>query len=108
MSKPFKAIVAAIVFLASGTTICTALAADAPASTDNAILTTALTPLAQLPQLMDTDKSGKVSKAEFMGFMEAEFDFADENKDGELDPTDLKNLVRRITHPSTGIRKVRN
>ncbi|MGD0130774.1 MAG: hypothetical protein ABSE57_01965 [Bryobacteraceae bacterium] len=39
--------------------------------------------------LMDTDKSGKVSKQEFMSFMEAEFQRMDINKDGELDVKEL-------------------
>ena len=39
--------------------------------------------------LMDTDKSGKVSKQEFMSFMEAEFERLDSNKDGELDVKEL-------------------
>jgi hypothetical protein len=39
--------------------------------------------------LMDKDKSGKVSKQEFMGFMEAEFARLDINKDGELDVKEL-------------------
>jgi hypothetical protein len=41
--------------------------------------------------LMDTDKSGKVSKQEFMAFMEAEFERMDINKDGELDVKELTN-----------------
>jgi EF hand len=41
--------------------------------------------------LMDTDKSGKVSKQEFMSFMEAEFERMDINKDGELDVKELTN-----------------
>jgi Ca2+-binding EF-hand superfamily protein len=39
--------------------------------------------------LMDKDKSGKVSKQEFMNFMEAEFERLDINKDGELDVKEL-------------------
>jgi Ca2+-binding EF-hand superfamily protein len=39
--------------------------------------------------LMDTDQSGKVSKQEFMSFMEAEFARLDINKDGELDVKEL-------------------
>ncbi len=39
--------------------------------------------------LMDSDKSGKVSKQEFMSFMEAEFERMDVNKDGELDVKEL-------------------
>jgi hypothetical protein len=39
----------------------------------------------QLIGLMDTDKNGKISKREFMKFMEAEFDRLDKDKSGELD-----------------------
>jgi hypothetical protein len=50
--------------------------------------------------LMDRDKSGKVSKEEFMKFMEAEFERMDVNKDGELD-------VQELTHftPHVGVRR---
>src|SRR5579863_1786784 len=43
----------------------------------------------QLLVLMETDGSGKVTKAEFMHFMEAEFDRLDTNKNGELDVKEL-------------------
>ena len=39
--------------------------------------------------LMDRDKSGKVSKEEFMSFMEAEFNRLDKDKNGELDVEEL-------------------
>jgi len=39
--------------------------------------------------LMDKDKNGKVSKEEFMSFMEAEFERLDVNHDGELDVQEL-------------------
>ncbi len=39
--------------------------------------------------LMDTDQNGKVSKAEFMAYMEAEFDRLDVNHDGALDVKEL-------------------
>jgi Ca2+-binding EF-hand superfamily protein len=39
--------------------------------------------------LMDKDKSGKVSRQEFMSFMEAEFERLDINHDGELDVKEL-------------------
>ena len=39
--------------------------------------------------LMDKDQSGKVSKQEFMSFMEAEFERLDINRDGELDVKEL-------------------
>jgi hypothetical protein len=42
--------------------------------------------------LMDLDKSGKVSKQEFMDFMSAEFDRMDTNHDGQLDVKELTGL----------------
>jgi hypothetical protein len=58
-----------------------------------------LTPTTQLLRLMDTDKDGKVSKQEFMGFMSAEFERLDVNKDGELD---VKELVGLRVRPVLG------
>jgi Ca2+-binding EF-hand superfamily protein len=43
----------------------------------------------QLLLLMDADKNGKVSRAEFMAFMSAEFDRLDIDHDGELDVKEL-------------------
>jgi 5S rRNA maturation endonuclease (ribonuclease M5) len=42
--------------------------------------------------LMDTDKNGKVSKREFMSFMEAEFDRLDTKHDRQLDVKELAKL----------------
>lgn len=44
----------------------------------------------QLLLLMDTDENGKISKQEWMRFMEAEFDRLDKKKTGELDVKELK------------------
>lgn len=44
----------------------------------------------QLLLLMDTDKSGKVSKREWMNFMEAEFNRLDKDGNGELDLSELR------------------
>jgi energy-converting hydrogenase A subunit M len=52
-----------------------------------------------LLRLMDTDKNGKVSKKEFMDFMEAEFDRLDKDKNGELDPAELAGLRIAPRHP---------
>jgi sulfatase maturation enzyme AslB (radical SAM superfamily) len=46
----------------------------------------------QMLPLMDQDKDGKVSKQDFMNFMEAEFDRLDKTKEGKLD-------VKKITQP---------
>ena len=43
----------------------------------------------QLLLLIDTDKSGKISKQEWMKFMEAEFDRLDKDKKGQLDVKEL-------------------
>jgi hypothetical protein len=49
--------------------------------------------------LMDEDKNGKVSRAEFMKFMAAEFDRLDANKDGELDVKELeKSQLMTVRH----------
>lgn len=38
---------------------------------------------------MDTDQNGKITKQEWMKFMETEFDRFDTKKSGELDPKEL-------------------
>jgi len=55
----------------------------------------------QLLLLMDTDKNGKISKQEWMEFMEAEFDRLDKNKSGELDVKDLTQSKLRVSHFTT-------
>jgi len=52
----------------------------------------------QLLLLIDTDKSGKISKQEWMKFMEAEFDRLDKAKNGELDVRELTQSQLRVTH----------
>ena len=56
----------------------------------------------QLLLLMDRDQNGKVSKQEFMSFMEAEFQRLDINKDGELD---VKELVQSRIVPRGGVHR---
>jgi hypothetical protein len=53
----------------------------------------------QLLLLMDTDKNGKVSKAEWMSFMSAEFDRLDKDKSGDLDANDLRESALKVSHP---------
>jgi Ca2+-binding EF-hand superfamily protein len=53
----------------------------------------------QLLLLMDTDKSGKISKEEWIKFMEAEFDRLDKDKKGQLDAKELEQSKLRVSHP---------
>jgi hypothetical protein len=55
----------------------------------------------QLLLLMDTDKNGKISKQEWMRFMEAEFDRLDRNKTGELDVRELAQSKLRARSSAT-------
>lgn len=50
----------------------------------------------QLLLVMDTDKSGKISKQQWMAFMEAEFDRLDAEKKGELDQTAIKQSMTYV------------
>jgi LPS O-antigen subunit length determinant protein (WzzB/FepE family) len=73
----------------------TAIAAQGPASSETAPKPNPKNVAAgeaeakRLLLLMDRDKSGKVSKAEFIAYMEAEFARLDKNNDGELDVKEL-------------------
>ncbi len=55
----------------------------------------------ELLLLMDTNKNGKVSKQEWMKFMETEFDRLDVKHDGELDVKELKQSQMRY-RPAIG------
>ena len=50
----------------------------------------------QLLLLMDRNKDGKVSKQEWMSFMEEEFDRMDTDKDGYVDAKDLEKSQLRL------------
>ncbi|MGA8501956.1 MAG: hypothetical protein WB683_10430 [Candidatus Sulfotelmatobacter sp.] len=67
----------------------------------------------QLLLLIDTDKKGKISKQEWMKFMEAEFDRLDKDKSGQLDIKELgqsriagKPLHEcgQVTRPTSSVR----
>lgn len=51
----------------------------------------------QLLLLIDTDKKGKISKQQWMKFMEAEFDRLDKSRSGELDVTELMQSKLRVS-----------
>jgi Ca2+-binding EF-hand superfamily protein len=54
----------------------------------------------ELLLLMDADKNGKISKQEWMSFMEAEFNKLDKDGSGELDPREL--MQSRLATRRTG------
>jgi hypothetical protein len=51
----------------------------------------------QLLLLIDTEKKGKISKQEWMKFMEAEFERLDKSKNGELDVKELTQSRLRVS-----------
>ena len=55
----------------------------------------------QLFLLVDTDKKGKISKQEWMRFMEVEFDRLDKAKNGQLDVLELMQSKLRMSHFSS-------
>ena len=52
----------------------------------------------ELLLLMDTDKDGKISKQEWMKFMEAQFDKLDKDKTGQLDRHELLQSTISVKH----------
>jgi hypothetical protein len=92
-SKVVSVILAVAGVLGTGAIIGTAIAgqepSQVPATQDEKKLAAGEREAKKMLLLMDTDKSGKVSKQEFMNFMEAEFQRLDINKDGELDVKEL-------------------
>jgi len=50
----------------------------------------------QLLLVMDSDKRGKISKHQWMAFMEAEFDRLDVEKKGELDQTAIRRSMAYV------------
>jgi hypothetical protein len=87
-------VVVIAVLIASGAMLGTTVAqkASAPKAQDNVALGEG--EVKKLLPLMETDNDGKVSKQEFMSFMEAEFDRLDKKKEGKLD---VKELTQQPT-----------
>jgi EF hand len=56
----------------------------------------------QLLLLIEADKNGKISKQEFMRFMEAEFERLDKDKTGELDVKELTQSLHVSHHAPLG------
>jgi Ca2+-binding EF-hand superfamily protein len=90
MSWKPNIILAGAVILAAASMAGSALAADSDQN-----LAAGEEQSKQLLLLMDKDKNGKVSKQEFMSFMEEEFARLDKNHDGELDVGELNEAQIR-------------
>ena len=58
----------------------------------------------QLLLLIDTNKTGKITKQEWMKFMEEEFDRLDRNKSGEIDAKELARS-RLLARPFANVGK---
>jgi len=86
-------VTASFAFLLAGSA--TAQKASTPKSPDVAVI--AQPHVTQLLLLMDTDKTGKISKDEWIKFMAAEFDRLDKTKAGELNLRELKESEARPT-----------
>ena len=67
---------------------------DVPRRPDRNVM--AVANVKQLLLVMDTDKRGKISKRQWMAFMEAQFDRLDVEKKGELDQTAIKQSMANI------------
>jgi hypothetical protein len=103
IQKITLSIMACAALFAVGSSVESALAqkADTPVKQDKLAL--GADEVKQLVTLMDLDKSGKVSKKEFMDFMSAEFDRLDSDKSGELDVKELSQSGMRLkARPSLG------
>ena|ERR1700683_749288 len=82
------------VLIAAGAALGTSQAADKPKDK----LTIGEADVKQLLLLMDADQNGKISREEYMRFMEAEFDRLDKDKNGELDVKELTQSTFRVSH----------
>ena len=86
-------VLAVAALVAAGSRVETAFAQNAGATPDSKQkqknLSAGEVEAKRLLLLMDRDQSGKVSRQEFMSFMEEEFQRLDVNKDGELDVQEL-------------------
>ena len=69
---------------------------DAPRQPDMHVI--AKENVKQLLLVMDTDKKGKISKQQWMAFMETEFDRLDVEKKGELDQTAIRKSMAYAQH----------
>jgi len=89
-------VVVIAVLIAAGAVLGTAAAQAADKPKDK--LTLGEEDVKQLLLLMDADKNGKISKQEYMRYMEAEFERLDKDQSGELDVKELTQSAFRVSH----------
>jgi Ca2+-binding EF-hand superfamily protein len=83
---------------ATGVVVGTAVAQKAASTNPQDKLALADVNVKQLLLLMDADHNGKISKQEWISFMEAEFNKLDKDGSGELDPKELLQSRLSIRH----------
>jgi len=84
---------------ATGAVVTLAAAQKQNASTQQDKFATANRHVKELLLLMDADKNGKISKQEWMNFMEAEFNRLDRDGNGELDLKELLQSRLSVVQP---------
>ena len=89
MRSMFKSAVMAAAVIAASTMSTANIAAEAKKTAVDTLTANYYTQA--LVDRMDTSKDGKVSKAEFMKFMEEEWKVLDKNKNGVLETTEFLN-----------------
>ena len=93
-----RVIVAIVVPVAAWAMLGTAIAQKAATPKPQDKLALGEDEVKQLLLLIDTDQNGKISKREWMKFMEAEFDRLDKGKTGQLDVKELTPSELRASH----------
>jgi EF hand len=93
-----RAIAPVVVLVATWAILGTAIAQKAVVPKPQDKLALGENEVKQLLLIMDTDENGKISKQEWMKFMEAEFDRLDKDKKGQLDAKELTQSKLRVSH----------
>ena len=89
MSTKIKTVVSVVVLATTTLLTSASIAAEGKQSAVDTLTTNRYTQA--LIDRMDTTRDGKVSKAEFMKFMEAEWNALDKNKNGVLETIEFQN-----------------
>jgi Ca2+-binding EF-hand superfamily protein len=85
---------------ASGAVVASAIAQKPATSTQPDRFAVVNNDVKELLLMMDADKNGKISKQEWMNFMEAEFNQLDKEGKGELDLKQLSQTRLVVKHNS--------